>query len=102
MNDAAFVGSLQIMAGLLDQYVHVGNEKSLGMLLWMAEYFLHRVETVIHKHTIERHWESLNEEVGGMNDVLYRLFMVTVNGLHDPSWRNLSVLYFLSRILYLR
>jgi hypothetical protein len=67
------------MAGLLDQYLLVGSKKALGMLLWMAEYFLRRVENVIHKHTIERHWESLNEEVGGMNKVMYKLFMVTVN-----------------------
>ncbi|CAM6129674.1 unnamed protein product [Calypogeia fissa] len=79
----------KIMAGLLDQYVLVGSEKSLGMLLWMAEYFLRRVENVIHKHTIERHWESLNEEVGGMNDIMYRHFMLT----GDPDHLKLAHLF---------
>lgn len=66
------------MAGLLDQYTLGENQKALDMLVWMAKYFLSRVEAVIENHTIERHWTSLNEEVGGMNDVMYRLYMLTV------------------------
>lgn len=48
------------------------------MVVWMAEYFGNRVENVIKKYTIERHWSSLNEETGGMNDVLYNLYSITV------------------------
>lgn len=48
------------------------------MVTWMADYFHKRVKNVILKYTIERHWQSLNEETGGMNDVLYRLYYVTV------------------------
>ena len=44
----------------------------------MAKYFSKRVENVISKYTIERHWASLNDESGGMNDVLYTLYTVTV------------------------
>lgn len=66
------------MAGLLDQYTHADNSQALKMVTWMAEYFYKRVQNVIAKYTIERHWRSLNEETGGMNDVLYRLYAITV------------------------
>lgn len=66
------------MAGLLDQYLYAGNNGALQMVVWMAEYFGNRVENVIKKYTIERHWSSLNEETGGMNDVLYNLYSITV------------------------
>lgn len=68
----------QIMAGLLDQYLYAGNNGALQMVVWMAKYFGNRVENVIKKYTIERHWSSLNEETGGMNDVLYNLYSITV------------------------
>lgn len=48
------------------------------MVTWMADYFTKRVKNVILKYTVERHWQSLNEETGGMNDVLYKLYYVTV------------------------
>ncbi|KAF3664518.1 hypothetical protein T459_31515 [Capsicum annuum] len=67
----------KILAGLLDQYTVAGNVKALMMTTWMAEYFYNRVQKVITKYTIERHWLSLNEETGGMNDVLYKLYSVT-------------------------
>jgi hypothetical protein len=44
----------------------------------MADYFAGRVANVIRRHSIERHWTSLNEETGGMNDVLYQLYTITV------------------------
>lgn len=71
----------QIMAGLLDQYVMAGSRDALDMVVEMANYFHKRVESVIEKFTIERHWRSLNEETGGMNDVLYQLYIVTVRSL---------------------
>ncbi|KAJ6816897.1 uncharacterized protein M6B38_416255 [Iris pallida] len=67
----------KIMAGLLDQYTLAGNDQALQMVVWMAEYFGNRVKNVIQKYSIERHWLSLNEETGGMNDVLYRLYGIT-------------------------
>lgn len=70
---------LQIMQGLLDQYTVAGNSKALDMVVKMANYFSDRVMNVIQKYSIERHWESLNEETGGMNDVLYQLYTITVN-----------------------
>ncbi|KAK2641260.1 hypothetical protein Ddye_023023 [Dipteronia dyeriana] len=72
----------KIMAGLLDQYTFADNAQALKMTTWMAEYFYNRVQNVITKYSVERHWYSLNEETGGMNDVLYRLFIVTQDPKH--------------------
>ncbi|CAL9168435.1 unnamed protein product [Musa hybrid cultivar] len=72
----------KIMAGLLDQHILAGSVKALQMVVWMADYFGNRVKNVIQKYSIERHWSSLNEETGGMNDVLYRLYSVTKDPKH--------------------
>jgi DUF1680 family protein len=72
------------MAGLLDQYMIAGDELALAVVDRMADYFKQRVDSVIERFTINRHWDSLNEESGGMNDVLYRLYQVTVRYL--ISW----------------
>lgn len=72
----------KIMAGLLDQYTLAGNDQALQMVVWMAEYFGNRVKNVIQNYSIERHWLSLNEETGGMNDVLYRLYGITGDKKH--------------------
>jgi hypothetical protein len=32
-------------------------------------------------HTIQRHWEAMNEETGGFNDVMYQLYTITVTNL---------------------
>ncbi|GER55078.1 phosphorylase b kinase gamma catalytic chain [Striga asiatica] len=72
----------KILAGLVDQYSLAGNEQALKMAKWMVDYFYSRVQSVISKFTIRRHWESLNEESGGMNDVLYRLYTITGDQRH--------------------
>ncbi|KAF5822861.1 putative six-hairpin glycosidase superfamily, beta-L-arabinofuranosidase, GH127 [Helianthus annuus] len=72
----------KIMAGLVDQYVLAGNNQALKMVTQMADYFFERVQNVIKQYTIERHWRSLNEETGGMNDVLYRLYTITGDSKH--------------------
>lgn len=72
----------KILAGLLDQYTLAGNEQALKMMIWMVDYFYNRVQNVVAKYTIERHWASLNEETGGMNDVLYKLYSITGDQKH--------------------
>ncbi|XP_057798233.1 uncharacterized protein LOC131014320 [Salvia miltiorrhiza] len=72
----------KILAGLLDQYTLGCNEQALKMAIWMVEYFYNRVQNVIAKYTIERHWTSLNEETGGMNDALYKLYSITGDQKH--------------------
>lgn len=95
---------LQILAGLLDQYTLAGNAQALSMTKWMIDYFYNRVQNVIKKYSIERHWLSLNEETGGMNDILYRLYMITVRMLHLEiySFSSFTILYVnISGITYL-
>jgi len=72
----------KIMQGLLDQHVVAGNGQALGMVVAMANYFAGRVSNVIRRYSIERHWTSLNEETGGMNDVLYQLHTITKDQRH--------------------
>ncbi|TKY67425.1 hypothetical protein E2542_SST10319 [Spatholobus suberectus] len=72
----------KILAGLLDQHTFVGNPQALKMVTWMVDYFYNRVLNVITKYTIHRHYESQNEETGGMNDVLYRLYSITGDSKH--------------------
>ncbi|EHA8589726.1 hypothetical protein COCNU_scaffold012102G000010 [Cocos nucifera] len=72
----------KIMAGLLDQYTFAGNPKALNMVIWMAEYFSNRVTNFIKKYTIARHWAAMNEETGGINDVLYNLYSITGDEKH--------------------
>ncbi|RZC77447.1 hypothetical protein C5167_001632 [Papaver somniferum] len=67
----------KILAGLLDQYTLANNNKALRMMIWMVDYFSNRVQNVIAKYSIERHWMSLNDETGGMNKVLYNLYSIT-------------------------
>ncbi|KAK9274092.1 hypothetical protein L1049_018906 [Liquidambar formosana] len=72
----------KILAGLLDQHIFAANTQALKMVTWMVEYFYNRVQNVISKYSIGRHWYSLNEETGGMNDVLYRLYSITGDQKH--------------------
>ncbi|TKY67424.1 hypothetical protein E2542_SST10318 [Spatholobus suberectus] len=72
----------KILAGLLDQHTFAGNSQALKMVIWMVDYFYNRVLNVITKYTINRHYDSQNEETGGMNDVLYRLYSITGDSKH--------------------
>ncbi|XP_052733858.1 uncharacterized protein LOC108340425 isoform X2 [Vigna angularis] len=72
----------KILAGLLDQHTFARNPQALKMVTWMVDYFYKRVQNVITKSTINRHYQSLNEETGGMNDVLYRLYSITGDSKH--------------------
>ncbi|KAG5227621.1 Alpha-L-arabinofuranosidase [Salix suchowensis] len=72
----------KILAGLLDQYTLADNAQALKMAKWMVDYFYNRVRNVIINYSVERHYLSLNEETGGMNDVLYKLFSITGDPKH--------------------
>ncbi|CAK8575877.1 unnamed protein product [Lathyrus sativus] len=72
----------KILAGLLDQHTLVGNPQALKMLTWMVDYFYNRVMNVVTKYTVHRHYDSLNDETGGMNDVLYKLYSLTGDSKH--------------------
>ncbi|KAL7181947.1 hypothetical protein ACSBR1_040792 [Camellia fascicularis] len=85
----------KIMAGLLDQYILAENAQALKMLTWMVDYFYNRVLNVITKYSVERHYLSLNEETGGMNDVLYKLYAVT------GDWRHLLLAHLFDKPCFL-
>ncbi|CAK7339307.1 unnamed protein product [Dovyalis caffra] len=72
----------KILAGLLDQYTFADDAQALKMVKWMVDYFDNRVQNVITSYSVERHYRSLNEETGGMNDVLYKLFSITGDPKH--------------------
>lgn len=72
----------KIMQGLLDQYTLAGNPKGLAMVVWMTDYFSERVKKMIQEYTIQRHWEAMNEETGGLNDVMYQLYTMTKDQKH--------------------
>ncbi|KAF8396116.1 hypothetical protein HHK36_017728 [Tetracentron sinense] len=72
----------KVLAGLLDQHTLAGNSQALQMVISMVEYFYNRVRNVISKYSLERHWLSLNEETGGMNDLLYKLYSITGDQKH--------------------
>ncbi|CAL5385691.1 unnamed protein product [Camellia sinensis] len=86
----------KIMAGLLDQYILAKNAQALKMLTWMVDYFYNCVLNLITKYSVERHYLSLNEETGGMNDVLYKLYAVT------GDWRHLLLAHLFDKPCFLR
>lgn len=95
------------MQGLLDQYTLAGNPKGLAMVVWMTDYFSERVKKMIQEYTIQRHWEAMNEETGGLNDVMYQLYTMTVilaslqlSNLIVPIYARLWYMLFLQSCLY--
>ncbi|KAJ9164385.1 hypothetical protein P3X46_023965 [Hevea brasiliensis] len=72
----------KIMSGLLDQHTIAKNPQALKMLTWMVDYFYNRIQNVILQFSIARHYAALNEETGGMNDLLYRLYSITKDPKH--------------------
>ncbi|GAY47231.1 hypothetical protein CUMW_103020 [Citrus unshiu] len=58
----------EILAGLLDEYAYADKAEALKITTWM--------------YIVTRHWDSLNEETGGMNDILYMLFTITQDPKH--------------------
>ena len=68
----------KIMAGLVDVYVHTGNEQALDVLNRLADWVKFRVDRL----TPEQMQGSLKEEHGGMNEALANLYGVTRNPDH--------------------
>jgi len=75
---APFYTLHKIMAGLLDMHTLANNSESLEVLLGMARW----VDAWTASKTPEHMQEILDNEFGGMNDVLYNLAVVT----GDDRW----------------
>ena len=70
------------MAGLLDQYSFSGNKVALQMVTDMAAYFAKRVDNTIKFNGTEQWHNVLNNEFGGMSEVLHNLYGVTQDKEH--------------------
>ncbi len=70
---APFYTIHKIMAGLLDMYIHTGNEQALAVAEGMAEW----VGNWTQKLTVQQLQQALTDEYGGMNEVLANLYAVT-------------------------
>ena len=69
----------KIMAGLLDAYLFMGNMKALDMAESEAAFFRTYIDRVIATRGLD-HWHAMLEnEFGGMNEVLYNLYDATEN-----------------------
>lgn len=82
----------KLMQGLLDTYVRTGNTKAYDMLTDMASYVSRRM-SALDRQTIERMMYTVQanpqNEAGGMNEVLYKLYGIS----HDPSHLALARLF---------
>jgi uncharacterized protein len=67
------------MAGLLDVYLHCGNEEALDAVVGMAWWVQHYLEST----SDELMQRILQKEFGGMNEVLWNLYAVTGKPLHQ-------------------
>lgn len=68
----------KIMAGLLDMHQQAGNQQALDVLVKMAGWLKGRIDKLSH----EQQQKALNNEHGGMNEVLADLYGITGNPDH--------------------
>lgn len=68
----------KIMAGLLDVYQHCGDRQALDVLVKMADWLRFRVDRL----STAQMQRALDNEHGGMNEVLANLYAVTKNPDH--------------------
>lgn len=71
------------MAGLLDLYTFTDNELALHMVTDMAAYFSKRIDDTIKADGIQHWHKMLNNEFGGMAEVLFNLYAVTKDKEHS-------------------
>jgi hypothetical protein len=70
------------MAGLLDAYLFMGNSNALGMAYLEAQFFTAYIDRIIATKGLG-HWHAMLEnEFGGMNEVLFNLYDVTLDPEH--------------------
>ena len=78
-------GAVQIhklMAGLLDAHLFMGNDVALTMVKEEAAFFLCYIDNVIAVNGTAHWHQMLEDEFGGMNEVLFNLYDVTHNPEH--------------------
>ncbi len=78
-NWAQYYAIHKIMAGLLDQYEHCGNEQALGVLEKLASYFKKRLDK-LSPYQMDKALGATEE--GGISEVVWNLYAVTGNPDH--------------------
>jgi len=63
----------KIMAGLLDAHQQCGNQQALDVLVKMADWLKFRIDRL----SVDQQQKALNEEHGGMVEVLANLYAIT-------------------------
>ena len=77
------------MAGLLDQYLFLGNSLALQMVIDEAAFFYDYIQDVLTNEG-KAHWiQMLETEYGGMEETLFKLYDVTGN----KTWAEWVLLY---------
>lgn len=72
----------KLMAGLLDVHLFMGDDLALGMAEEEAAFFTRYIDNVIAVNGTAHWHQMLEDEFGGMNEVLFNLFDVTRNPEH--------------------
>lgn len=72
----------KIMAGLLDQYLFTDNTVALDTLTDTADFWVSWVDTVVAQDGIEHWYAMLDNEFGGMAEVMYNLHAITGDAGH--------------------
>ncbi len=72
----------KIMAGLLDHHTLTHNQVALHMVVDMAAYFGKHVDDTLQVNGTDHWHEMLNNEFGGMSEVLHNLYGITKYKAH--------------------
>jgi hypothetical protein len=72
----------KVMAGLLDQYLFLDNGLALQMVADEAAFFLRYIDETIAVNGTSHWYMMLNNEFGGMNEVMINLYDITKDPEH--------------------
>ena len=72
----------KLMAGLLDHHLFTRSAIALDIVTSMADYFVKYVDKTISESGTQHWHDMLNNEFGGMAEVLYNLYDVTQDKDH--------------------
>lgn len=63
----------KVMQGLLDQHAVTGSALALTVATGMADYIRIRTQSHIAATSLSWHWQALDMEYGGLNNVLWQV-----------------------------
>ena len=77
---APYYTTHKLLQGLLDQHELAADPRALPIAMRLAAYIRTRVRRLIDTHSLSHHYETLNKEFGGLNEVLWRLSATAADG----------------------